>query len=93
VSAVFSRRGRVVLVTTTARAHGNRGVRPGVSVRALRRAYSHRRAVGRGVFRAHATSPRLIGVRKGRVRFVAVADRQLVRNMRALTRHLRLAGL
>ncbi len=29
VTAVFSKRGRVVLVTTTARAHGNRGLRPG----------------------------------------------------------------
>jgi hypothetical protein len=93
VSAVFSRRGRVVLVATTARGHGNRRLRPGASLRALRRAYPRRRALGRGVTRANPTSPRLIGFRKGRVRFFAVADRRLLRNRRALKRHLRLAGL
>ena len=93
VTAVFSKRGRVVLVTTTARAHGNRGVRPGSSPRALRRAYSRRARVGRGLYRANGHSPRLIGVRNGRVRFVAVAHRSLLRNTRALVRHLRLAGI
>jgi len=93
VIAVFSRKGRVVLAATTARVHGNRGVRPGSSAGALRRAYSRRRAIGRGVFRANGRSPRLIGVRNGKVRFFAVASRQLLRNRRALARHLRLAGL
>jgi hypothetical protein len=93
VTAVFSKRGRVVLVTTTARAHGNRGVRPGSSARAFRRAYSRRAAIGRGLYRANRRSPRLIGVRNGRVRFVAVARKSLIRNKRALRRHLRLAGL
>jgi hypothetical protein len=93
VTAVFSRRGRVGLVVTTARAHGNRGVRPGSSAGAARRAYSRRRALGRGVYRANRRSPRLIGVRRGKVRFFAVANRTLLRNRRALARHLRLAGL
>jgi hypothetical protein len=93
VTAVLSKRGRVVLVITTARAHGNRGVRPGSSGRAFRRAYSRRAAEGSGLFRANGRSPRLIGVRNGRVRFFAVAARSLVRNKRALRRHLRLAGL
>jgi hypothetical protein len=93
VIAVFSRRGRAVVVVTTARGHGNRGVRPGVSVRVLRRAYSRRRAVGRGLYRANRNSPRLIGVRKGRVRYIAVVDRRLLRNKRALRRYLRLAGV
>jgi hypothetical protein len=92
VGAVFSRRGRVVLVTTTARGHGNRRLRPGSSLRALRRVYPRRRALGRGLYRANRNSPRLIGSRKGRVRFFAVADRRLLRNRRALRRHLRLAG-
>jgi hypothetical protein len=93
VTAVFSKRGRVVLVVTTARAHGNRGVRPGGSGRAVRRAYSRRATVSRGLYRANRRSPRLIGVRNGRVRFIAVAHRSLLRNKRALRRHLRLAGL
>jgi hypothetical protein len=93
VSAVFSRRGRAVLVTTTARAHGNRRLRPGAPARALDRVYGRRRAVRPRLFRANPRSPRLIGVRNGRVRFFAVASRQLLRNPRALARHLRLAGL
>ena len=93
VSAVFSRRGRVALVATTARVHGNRGVRPGSSVRAVRRAYSRSRALGRSLYRANPGSPRLIGFRRGRVRFLAVADRRLLRSRSALRRHLRLAGL
>jgi len=43
VRAVFSAKGRVELVATTARGHGNRGVRPGSSVKKLRRAYRRRR--------------------------------------------------
>jgi len=92
VSAAFSRKGSAVLATTTARAHGNRGVRPGSSVRTLRRAYPRGRALGKGLYRANLRSPRLFGVRKGRVRFIAVADRRLLRNGRALRHHLRLAG-
>ena len=93
VTAVFSRRGRVALVTTTARAHGNRGVRPGSRGRSVRRAYSRRKRIGPALFRANPRSPRLIGVRAGRVRFIAVANRELPRRPRALRRHLRLAGL
>jgi hypothetical protein len=92
VTAVFSRRGRVVLVTTTARSHGNRRVRPGRSARSLR-AYPRRRAFGRGLFRANPRSRRLIGVRRGRVRFIAVANRRLLRRPRTLRRYLRLAGV
>ena len=93
VSAVFSRAGRVALVTSTAQIHGNRRLRPGASRAALRRAYPRYRALGGGLFRATPRSPRVIGVRGGRVRFFAVADRSLLRNRRALVRHLRLAGL
>jgi hypothetical protein len=93
VTAVFSRRGRVALVTTTARVHGNRLLRPGAPARAVRRAYSRRRAIRPGLYRANRRSRRLIGVRRGRVRFFAVTNRQLLRRPRALGRHLRLAGL
>jgi hypothetical protein len=92
VTAVFSRRGRVVLVATTARTHGYRGVRPGRRARSLR-TYARRRPLGRGLFRAHPRSRRLVGVRRGRVRFIAVVQRPLLRNPRSLRRHLRLARL
>jgi len=93
VSAVFSRRGRVVLVATTGPVHGNRGLRPGSPLGALRRAYPRRRAIGAGLYRANPNSPRLIGFRRGRMRFFAVAPRSLLHNTPALNRHLRLAGL
>jgi len=93
VIATFSRRGRVELITTTAPSHGNRGIRPGTRSRRLSRSYPGRRALGRGLYRAGRRSPRLIGVRRGRVRFVAVASSQLIRNRRALLRRLRAVGL
>jgi hypothetical protein len=93
VRAAFSPKGRVELVVTTARLHGNRGVRPGTSLRALKRAYPRRRGIGRGLYRGNRRSPRLIGIRKGRVRFVAVATKRLLRNRPALKRALRRAGL
>ena len=75
VTAVFSsrsRRGRVRLVTTTARGHGNRRVRVGSTSARFRRAYPRRRRVARGIFRASPRSPRLFGVRRGKVSFIAV---------------------
>jgi len=92
VRAVFSR-GRVVLVATDARVHGNRRLRPGDRARALQSAYPRRRTLGPGLYRVNRPSPRLIGTRKGRVRFFAVASRRLLRNPDMLKRHLRLAGL
>ena len=92
VSAVFtsrSRRARARLVVTTARGHGNRRIRPGSSARALRRAYPRLRRIRRGLFRANPSSPRIFGVRRGRVRFIGVADRRLLRSPRALKRSLR----
>jgi hypothetical protein len=93
VIASFSRRGRVQLVASTAPGHGNRGIRPGIRSRRLSRGYPGRRALGRGLYRARPRSARLIGVRRGRVRFVAVASSQLLRNRRALVRLLGATGL
>jgi hypothetical protein len=93
VSAVFRHDGRVELITTTARGHRTGRIRPGASRRAVRRAYPRRRAVGRGLVRAGRRSPHVIGFRRGRVRFVAVANRILRGSPRKLRRHLRIAGL
>jgi sugar lactone lactonase YvrE len=93
VTAVFGGSGRSLLVTSTARGHGNRGVRPGVRVGVSRRAYPRRRALAGGLWSAGPRSPRLVGVRRGRVRFVGVADRRLLRRPRLLRRYLRRAGL
>ena len=81
-------------MTTNAAGHGNRGVRPGRSARRLRRAYPNRRRVGRGLYRLSKRDRRLVGVRKGKVRFVAVASRRLLlkRNRRQLRAYVRRAG-
>ena len=93
VTAVFTPRGRVALVITTARRHGNRQLRPGSGMGLLSSAYPSRRALGGGLFRAGPGSPRLIGVRGGRVRFIAVASQGVIARRAALRRYLRLAGM
>jgi hypothetical protein len=82
VTAVFSNRsraGRVELVVSTAPAA------------AFQRAYPTRRRMASGLFRASPNGRRLLGVRRGRVRFVAVASDRLLRSPRRLARDLRLA--
>jgi hypothetical protein len=93
VSAAFTKRGRVALVSTTAPRHGNRRIHPGTSVRALRRAYPRRKAVGRAIVRANRKSPRLFGVRRGKVRYVAVTSRGTLAKRRTLRAYLRYAGV
>jgi hypothetical protein len=80
VRAAFSTKGRVALVATTARRHGSRRLHPGMRVRGrdLRRLLGPRR---------------VIGVRRGKVRFIAVTTPRVARNRRLLRRYLRLAGL
>jgi hypothetical protein len=96
VRAVFSRgysTGRARLVITTARGHGMRGVHPGVRSRLLRQRFPRARRVARGVYRASRSSRRIFGTRRGRVRFVGVANRRLLRSRRGLRGYLRRAGL
>lgn len=96
VTAVFSRRsarGRARLVTTTASRHGMRGVRRGVGVGRLLRRFPSARLLSRGLYRAGSRSPRIFGTRRGKVRFVGVADRGLLRSRKELRRYLRRAGL
>jgi hypothetical protein len=92
VSAAFGPRGRVALVATTAPRHGNRRIHPGTRTSALRRAYPRRREIGRALVRANPRSPRLIGIRRGRVRYIAVASGRTIRSRRALRGYLRSAG-
>jgi hypothetical protein len=78
VRAAFTRRGRVALLASTAAGHGNRGLRPG------------RRTRRRGLVIA---GTRVIGIRRGRVRFTGVAARGVIARPALLRRYLRLAGL
>jgi hypothetical protein len=93
VSATFSRRGRALLVATTAPGHRKRGVHRGSRVRSMRRAFRHRRRLARGLYRAGRHSRLLIGVRRGRVTFLATASTSLIRHPRTLRRYLRYAGV
>ena len=68
-------------------------LRPGSRLGLLHSAYPTRRPLGKGLFRAGPGSPRLIGTRRGKVRFIAVAGQRLIAKRAALRRHLRLAGL
>ena len=96
VTAVFAHAGaraRVRLVTTTAAGHRMRRVGRGVSVRRLARRFPGRRRLSRSLVRARPASRRLFGVRGRRVRFVAVAERRLMRSRGTLRACLRSAGL
>ena len=96
VFVAFSPKGRVQLAATTARGHRRLALGKGATERALRRTFGRRlRSAGSGVRRiAGGPSQQvLFGVRRGRVTFVAVADRGLIRNRRALRSQLRRAGL
>ncbi|HEY1358526.1 MAG TPA: CocE/NonD family hydrolase [Thermoleophilaceae bacterium] len=96
VVAVFSSRSskaKARLVTTTAAGHGNRGVKVGSRASRFRRAYRNRVRLAKGIYRARRGSPRLFGIRRGKVRFIAVADKKLAKKPRTLRRYLRLAGL
>ena len=94
VTAVFSRGGRAALVASTAPRHRARGVGRGTRARRLRRAFPHRRPLGRGVVMARRGRTRvLFGVRRGRVRYVAVPGRRVPARGRSIPRLLRRAGL
>lgn len=93
VTAVFGPNARVRLLTTTARAHRYRGLRVGSRMRAVRRELPRLRRVMRGVYRAGPQSQRLIGVRRGKVRYLAVTSERSLRRDRVLRTYLRRAGL
>ncbi|HEX5910951.1 MAG TPA: hypothetical protein VFY44_10680, partial [Thermoleophilaceae bacterium] len=93
VSAAFTRKGKVALVSTTAPRHGNRGVLVGSRTKTVRAKFARRRAVSKTLFRANKRSPRLFGVRKGKVRYWAVTSRKTIGRKRDLRAYLRYAGV
>jgi hypothetical protein len=92
VTATFTKGGRVALVATTAPGHIAGPLRAGAAAAAVRRAHRGSRAIVPGVVRAGPRSRLVIGLRRGKVRFLAVAARHTI-GPRALTTHLRRAGL
>jgi hypothetical protein len=97
VVLVFDRRGRARFIVSTARRHRRLGVGRGSSVRRLRRAFGSRsgvRSVGRGVLRLSRGGSRQVvfAARRGRVRYVGIADRRVLRRASTLLRYHRRAG-
>lgn len=96
VLIAFSAKGTVQLAATTAKGHRRLRIGKGATERALRRAFGRRvRGAGSGLRRISGGSSRqlVFGVRRGRVTFVAVANRALIADRRALRSQLRRAGL
>jgi hypothetical protein len=89
--AVFTPQGRLAMIATTARSH--RADLVGVRDRASVLVGATR--AGKGVLtRPAGRGNRFVyGVRKGRVRYVALASRKVARNRATLRRYLRLAKL
>ena len=89
----FSPNQRALVIASTARRHIVRGIHRGSTIRALRRRVRNaRRPRGRRYFVSR--SRRLVfGTKRRRVAWVAVADRQLVRDPALLSVYLERAGL
>jgi len=92
--AAFSRRGDARLVATTAPALRVRGIRVGSSARRIARAYGAVRSMpGRAVSARSGSTRLLFGVRRGRVSYIAVVDRRLLKRPALLRPYLRSARL
>ena len=93
VTAAFTRGQKVGLVLSTARGHGTKGVWAGRKASRLRRAFRNRKRIARGLYRAGPRSRLVVGTRRGKIAFVAVASRGVLKKRRTLRGYLRLAGV
>ena len=87
-----TRRGRIDFVATTARGHRRRGRRPG---RRVRHGISGTTRIRRGLMagRRQGRGRVVYGVRRGRIRFIAVVPFRQTAHERRLVRRLQAAGL
>jgi hypothetical protein len=88
---VFDGSARLGLIVSTLRRHEARGIRRGAPVRALRKVAKR---VGRTKLwtRRAGASTFVWGVRKGKVRFTALANRRVAKSDASLRRYLKRAG-
>ncbi len=93
VTAVFGKATKIEFLVATPGTYGNRGVRPGVSSKTLRHKYPHLRLAGSGVYRISRTSQRVVGVRKGKVKFVGVVSSRVLKSKRLLRAYVKRAGV
>ena len=92
VFSVFTKKERVGLVASTAPKHRYNGIGTGTSVRKLR---GRARSIGSGLYekRLKGGTRIVYGTKSGKVRFIALASREVGGNRTELRRHLKLAGL
>jgi len=83
VTAAFTKRGQVALVSTTARVPLKR---------ARLRSFRHPRSLGHGLVRPFRGSHRLFTVRRGKVRAVSIASSRTIKRRALLRRYLRAAS-
>jgi FG-GAP-like repeat len=92
VLVAFSPKGRVRLVATTARRHGHGKLRRGSGKKTYRKVKMRR--IGRGLYTGRRRSGRVVfRIKRGKVTFVALADRKLARRPRDLRIYVRMVGL
>ena len=92
VMAVFTKAGKLGLIVSTVRDHKGRRVGTGAKARRVRRG-TKKLGPGLRVRRLRGGTRLIYGVRRGRVRYVAVATRKVGGNRKRLRTHLRLAGV
>jgi hypothetical protein len=93
VIAVFGKGSAAQLVVATAGRYGNRGVRPGTRLATARRRFRGLREVTPTVYRLSRHSRRIVGIRKGRVRYVGVAGARALGRRSYLRTYVKRAGL
>jgi len=93
VTAAFGKGTKVELLLATPAKYGNRGVRPGATLRTAKRRFRGlTRVKGTGVYRLSRHSLRLVGVRKARVRYVGVASKRVLASPRLLRAYVKRAS-
>src|SRR5439155_8486300 len=81
------------LILTTARGHSARGIHPGSTVKAMLRKYHDAKRVPKKVWFTSRSTRIVFGMRKGKITFVAVADRRLIKEPGLLEVYLQRAGV
>ena len=89
VRAAHAADGTVRLIRTKAPMHRSRGIGVGSPLSDLEHRYRRTQSIRRGLRRASPDSHIFFGTRDRRIRFVAVADSELLQSPRALRRYLR----
>jgi hypothetical protein len=92
VVAALDRKGKVQLIASTSIGHRALRIRTGVRSKRLR-GRARKFAKGLYIRKAGKSARYVYGVRKGRVSFVALANRSATKSRKTLRGYLRIAGL